>query len=138
MAKTQQNPAVEPRKLTGKPAISRVRTKSTHNIAPKAPGRKGKANSRPDGARKTKKSSAKGASSPRQATVRPGTKLAQLIALLERRQGATIAEAMEATGWQAHSVRGAISGALKKKFGHTVSSEKVDGRGRVYRIIRQR
>jgi hypothetical protein len=39
-----------------------------------------------------------------------------------------------ATGWQAHSVRGAISGALKKKLGLEVTSEKIDGRGRVYRI----
>ncbi len=39
-----------------------------------------------------------------------------------------------AKAWQAHSVRGAISGALKKKLGLAVSSEKSDGRGRVYRI----
>ncbi len=38
------------------------------------------------------------------------------------------------TGWQAHSVRGAISGALKKKLGLSVTSETVEGRGRVYRI----
>jgi hypothetical protein len=41
---------------------------------------------------------------------------------------------MEATGWQAHSVRGAISGALKKKLKLKVASEVVEGRGRVYRI----
>ena len=41
----------------------------------------------------------------------------------------------DATGWQAHSVRGAISGTLKKKHGMIISSEAVSGRGRVYRIV---
>ena len=62
------------------------------------------------------------------------TKLGKLIAALRRKKGATIAELMEATGWQAHSVRGAISGALKKKLKLEVVSEAVEGRGRVYRI----
>ena len=65
---------------------------------------------------------------------RRGTKQALLIDLLERKTGATIDEIVEATSWQAHSVRGAISGTLKKKLGLTVSSEKTEGRGRVYRI----
>jgi len=67
--------------------------------------------------------------------VRQGTKQALLIDLLKRKAGATIDEIVAATGWQAHSVRGAISGALKKKLGLTVESEKVEGRGRVYRIV---
>ena len=62
------------------------------------------------------------------------TKQALLIAQLRRKEGATIAVLTKATGWQSHSVRGAISGTLKKKLGLTVSSEKVEGRGRVYRI----
>ena len=66
---------------------------------------------------------------------RQGTKLAQLAALLGRKQGCSIAEAITATGWQAHSIRGAISGALKKKLGLTVTSEPVEGRGRVYRVV---
>ena len=66
--------------------------------------------------------------------VRPGTKLALLIDLLRAGDGATIDEIIAATGWQAHSVRGAISGTLKKKLGLTVASEKQNGRGRVYRI----
>ncbi len=41
---------------------------------------------------------------------------------------------MEATGWQAHSVRGSISGALKKRMSLNVVSKTVDGRGRVYRV----
>ena len=65
---------------------------------------------------------------------RAGTKQAQIIALLERPEGATIAEIVEATAWQAHSARGLISGVLKKKLGLVVSSTKEDGRGAVYRI----
>lgn len=65
---------------------------------------------------------------------RPDTKQAQLIAMLRRPKGATIAQVVEATGWQPHTVRGAIAGALKKKLGLNVTSEKVEGRGRVYRI----
>ncbi|MEE8370077.1 MAG: DUF3489 domain-containing protein [Dehalococcoidia bacterium] len=66
--------------------------------------------------------------------VRSGTKQALLIDLLKRKKGATIEEIVEATGWQPHSVRGAISGALKKKLGLAVTSERIGDRGRVYRI----
>ena len=66
---------------------------------------------------------------------RAGTKQATLIDLLKRKTGATIADLVKATGWQPHSVRGAISGTLKKKLGLTVISEKVERRGRVYRIV---
>jgi len=68
------------------------------------------------------------------ATSRSPSKQATIIDLLQRTDGATIDELTAATGWQAHSVRGAISGALKKKLGLAVSSQNVDGRGRVYRI----
>jgi hypothetical protein len=70
--------------------------------------------------------------------VRPGTRIALLIDLLKRKGGATVAEIVTAIGWQPHSVRGAISGTLKKKLGLAVSSEPVDGRGRVYRITKPR
>ncbi len=66
---------------------------------------------------------------------RQGTKQALLIDLLQRKSGASVNEISEATGWQSHSVRGAISGTLKKKLGLTVASEKVGNRGRVYRIV---
>jgi len=65
---------------------------------------------------------------------REGTKQAVLIDMLCREEGATIAQVVEATGWQRHTVRGAISGALKKKLGLTVTSEKIEGGERVYRI----
>ena len=64
----------------------------------------------------------------------PGTKQAKLIERLRRPKGASIAEMMKATGWQAHSVRGVMSGALKKKLGLAIVSEKNDGGERRYRI----
>lgn len=60
------------------------------------------------------------------------TKLVQLVDLLQRPDGASIAELAEAAGWQAHSVRGALADALKKK-GHRIISAKLDG-ARRYRI----
>jgi hypothetical protein len=63
---------------------------------------------------------------------REGTKQAKLIALL--RKGVTIDEMVAATGWQSYTVRGAMAGALKKRLGLTIASDKVEGRGRVYRI----
>lgn len=74
----------------------------------------------------------KPAKAPRAA--RTDTKQAQLIAMLKRAKGASIEEIAEALGWQHHTVRGAIAGALKKKLGLTIESEKVERRGRVYRI----
>ncbi|MEQ5795229.1 DUF3489 domain-containing protein [Paracoccus sp. NFXS7] len=71
---------------------------------------------------------------PKAYTPREGTKQATLIAMLRAPDGATIEEIMAATGWQSHTVRGAFAGALKKKLGLEVSSEKVEGRGRVYRL----
>jgi hypothetical protein len=67
--------------------------------------------------------------------IRAGTKQAQIIAMLQRPEGATIAEMEEATGWLAHTVRGSISGTLKKKLGLPIAAEKVEGRWTVYRVI---
>ncbi len=72
---------------------------------------------------------------PKPRAPREGTKQATLIAMLRAPDGATIAEIMAATGWQSHTVRGAMSGALKKNLGLDVTSEKVEDRGRVYKIM---
>jgi len=74
------------------------------------------------------------AAAPKPPTQRAGTKQAQIIALLQRPEGASIAEIVAATAWQAHSARGVISGVLKKKLGLMVRSTKEDDRGSVYRI----
>ncbi len=67
--------------------------------------------------------------------IRPGTRQALLVNLLRRDGGASLEELVQATGWQQHSVRGAISSTVRKKLGLTVMSETTEGRGRVYRII---
>jgi hypothetical protein len=62
------------------------------------------------------------------ATSESGTKKETVLGLLRRPQGATVAELMQATGWQSHSVRGFLSGALKKKMGLKVrSGKRADG-----------
>ncbi len=84
--------------------------------------------------RKTKTEAKIQAEAPPAEALAPKTsKLDQLVALLRRPEGATIQAMAAATGWQAHSVRGAMSGGLKKKAGLAISSEKADG-VRVYRI----
>lgn len=71
---------------------------------------------------------------PKPVALRAGTKQAQIIAMLQRPEGATMAEIVEATSWQAHTARGIISGALKKKLGLVITTVKEDDRGAVYRI----
>jgi hypothetical protein len=74
------------------------------------------------------------AAAPKLPTQRAGTKQAQIIAMLQRPEGATVAEMVEATSWQSHTVRGSISGALKKRLGLPIAAEKVEGRGTVYKL----
>ena len=69
------------------------------------------------------------------ATPERGTKTAKILALLRRPGGASLEQLRKATGWQAHSVRGFLSGTLKKKMGLRVASSKVEGGQRTYRII---
>ena len=91
-------------------------------------------------ARKTAKKARRGAThaAAKIPARRSGTKQAILIELLKRPKGATIEQMTTKTGWQAHSVRGAISGTLNKKLGLVVTSESIEGRGRVYRIVAER
>jgi hypothetical protein len=67
-------------------------------------------------------------------TAERGTKTAKILALLKRPGGASLKQLRKATGWQAHSVRGFLSGTLKKKMGLRVASAKLQGQ-RTYRII---
>lgn len=64
----------------------------------------------------------------------PKGKLGVLVALLRQPEGASLAAMTAATGWQAHSVRGAMSGALKKTLGLAIASEKTEA-GRIWRIV---
>ncbi len=110
--------------------VDRKTSKQSSSTMPQPKQRCRRAERKPSG------SKPKGKTSP--AAVRPGTKQALLIDLLKRKKGATIEEIIAVTGWQAHSVRGAISGALKKKLGLAVTSERVGDRGRVYQIAGSR
>lgn len=74
------------------------------------------------------------APAPKSGRTRDNTKQATLIAMLRRPEGATIGQMASALEWQAHTVRGALAGALKKKLGLTLVSEKEKGQERVYRI----
>jgi hypothetical protein len=67
-------------------------------------------------------------------TIRPGTKLAMVIEAMRHPDGATIAQIMAGTGWQAHTVRGAISGMVRKRLGYKVVTEKGADGQRAYRI----
>jgi hypothetical protein len=94
-----------------------------------APAPVAKAASAPKGRRPTK------SPEPTERRTRANTKQAKLIAMLQRPRGATIDELAEVLDWQPHTVRGAIAGALKKKLGLEVTSEKDEKRGRIYRLV---
>ena len=66
---------------------------------------------------------------------RDNSKQATVIQMLQRPEGATISQICQATGWQAHTVRGTFAGAFKKKLGLNLTSDKADGGERIYRII---
>ena len=105
--------------------IAGVRHKVSTRGAGKESGQgKGKAPGRSDGPVST------GAGD----TFRAGTKGGTILGLLKRQGGATIADMTAATGWQAHSVRGFLSGSLKKKLGLTIASEKGDDGQRRYAV----
>jgi hypothetical protein len=67
-------------------------------------------------------------------TARVGSKLSGLVSMLQRSGGATIDQMCQSTGWQSHSVRGALAGAIKEKLGLKIESEKLNGI-RTYRIV---
>jgi hypothetical protein len=112
-----------------KTAVSRI-WKAIQALTP-APAPQG-ADVAPKKARATK-----GATAKRDATgangAREGSKKAIVLDMLKRPEGATLNEIREATGWQAHSVRGFISGSLTKKMGIKVDSTKREDGARVYR-----
>src|SRR5436190_24148027 len=70
----------------------------------------------------------------RQPKSRASSKQVEVIGLLSRSGGTTIAAIMKATGWQQHSVRGFLAGVVRKKLGLKLESDKSDGE-RIYRIV---
>ena len=71
---------------------------------------------------------------PRVIRTRETSKQATVIGMLKRVEGATIDQICDATGWQPHTVRGAMAGALKKKLGLDIQSSKESGGERIYKI----
>ena len=65
---------------------------------------------------------------------RDGSKAAKVLDLLKRPDGVTLKDLTKATGWQAHSVRGFLSGAVRKKMGLTVTSTKGEDGERTYSV----
>lgn len=92
--------------------------------------------SKPKKSEKSKptKSTEAATAKPKERKTREGTKQALVIEMLRRPEGATIAEIVEATGWASHTTRGFFAGALKKKLGLSIVSEKDESRGRTYHI----
>ena len=119
------NTAVEETGTTEKPKATkkaRVGAQGAH-VAPK----KGKAAKKASPAKKA----------PNAAKVRgtrDGSKAAKVLELLMRTDGATLAELMKATGWQAHSVRGFLSGTVSKKLGLIITSTKPEDGERTYSV----
>jgi hypothetical protein len=95
---------------------------------------KAKATKKASPAKKAPKG-AKGAKpAKKESGAREGSKTSQILDLLKRSGGVTLAEIMKATGWQAHSVRGFISGTLRKKLGLPVTSTKTEAGERSYSV----
>src|ERR1017187_2580430 len=106
------------------------------NVAPEeASSKKGASHKKATSAKQAAKTPKK-AAKPKTEGVREGSKTSAILDLLHRAKGATLAEIMDATSWQAHSVRGFISGTLGKKMGLTVSSTKREDGTRVYSIAK--
>ena len=91
---------------------------------------------RPAKAKSAAKKGAKAAHKATAARVRQGSKTAKVLELVKRSGGATLKHIMKATGWQAHSVRGFLSGTLGKKMGLKIESSKTNDGERVYSLAK--
>ena len=127
---TAAAPAEEPKAASGKPKATR-KAKGSAPAAKGAP-KKGKSGKKATPAKKAAKAPKKPAKAKTEGP-RVGSKTAQVVAMLQRKDGATLAEIMKKMGWQKHTVRGFMAGAMKKA-GYTVESFKNDKGERTYRI----
>jgi hypothetical protein len=121
--KAEKKPSAGPQK----PGVASAKGKSGEKATP---GKKAaKAPKAPKGPKAPKSEKKTGAA-------REGSKTATVLTLIQRAKGATLAEIMEATSWQAHSVRGFISGTMGKKMGLKVESTKREDGTRVYSLAK--
>jgi hypothetical protein len=111
------------------PSAKQASDKAAEGRGPKARAkRRAPAATAPKAAKKSK------APNKPPAAARRGTKTAKILAMLRRPVGASLAELRKATGWQPHSVRGFLSGAVKKKLGLRIDSVSRDDGERAYRV----
>jgi uncharacterized protein DUF3489 len=127
----EQGAHVAPEKGTAKKGASQKKGAPNGQKAAKSGKTKAAA---PKKAAKAGKKAAKPAPAKKAGTPRAESKTAKVLEMISRAKGATLAEIMKATTWQAHSVRGFISGALGKKMGLTVESTKNDNGERTYKL----
>jgi hypothetical protein len=138
-AVAEQSATVAPETASAKKAASSK--KSSPKSQKSAKGGAQSAKGTPTKAKATKKATPvtslpkakKAAKTQESAGPREGSKTAQVVAMLQRKNGATLAEIMEKMNWQRHTVRGFMAGAMKKA-GYTVESFKPEGGERTYRI----
>jgi hypothetical protein len=123
-------PAPPPPAQPAKPKAEH-HAKGGARVAQGAPA-KGKA-SRKTTAAKNVTRAKKSAPAPEVTVPREGSKTAQVVAMLQRKNGATLSEIMKSMGWQKHTVRGFMAGAIKKAR-YVIESFKPDGGERTYRI----
>jgi hypothetical protein len=117
---TAQDTAAAQPKPTKKARVAPLRA----HVAPK----KGKSAKKANPPKKAPKGGKKAG------TARDGSKAAKILDLLKRPEGATLAAIMKATSWQAHNVRGFLSGTIRKKLGLNVVSTKAEDGERTYSI----
>jgi hypothetical protein len=124
----------EPEKPIGAAPKAERKPKGGAQGAKGAPA-KGKASEKATPAKKSPKSGKATAkpAKPESGTPREGSKTAQVVAMLQRKNGATLSEIMEKMGWQAHTVRGFMAGAIRTA-GYEIESFKPEGGERTYRI----
>jgi hypothetical protein len=131
LASPPEDAPVAPQGAHGAPVSAAATKSATSQLRrPKAPQSAKKAKGTAAG-KSAKQKKAKAAST----EPREGSKKARVLALLERAKGATLSEIADKMGWQKHTVRGFMAGAMKKA-GFTVESFKPEGGERTYRIHR--
>jgi hypothetical protein len=121
---------------TEQPAISVAPAESTHVAnarTDKERSQSKRSGEKPKSARKQAAARTKRLSAPIMTSSKPASKQDRVIAMLQRKDGTSIAAIMKTTGWQKHSVRGFFAGLVRKKLRLNLTSAEVDGK-RIYRI----
>jgi hypothetical protein len=128
-AETANAPAAAPAEQPKLPKKPRVAAHAA-DVAPS----KARSGHRATRAKKANRGATSAKSPKKAAGARTGSKTAKVLDLLKRSGGASLKELMKATGWQAHSVRGFLSGAVGKKRGMTVTTTKAADDERRYSV----